>query len=154
MLIQRVGKIAPFLVIAALAVAWIAGCRGEDRLAVNPVHGQVVYNGRGVSNATVIFHPLGEAAEKLQKMRPYAYADQDGRFELKTYVTGDGAPPGEYEVGIIAVAGSDRDSAPDPQSNSRTLPRDLVHKYANHETSGIKITVEPGENDLEPFVLK
>jgi hypothetical protein len=153
MLIKPINRIVSLISIASLAIVSIAGCRGKDRLAVNPVRGQVVYHGHGVPNATVIFHPLGEAAEQLQKMRPYAYADRDGRFELKTYVTGDGAPPGEYEVGIIAIAGSDRDSPQNPQSSSTTLPRELVQKYANQKTSGIKVTVEPGVNNLDPFVL-
>src|SRR3989304_1124420 len=152
MLMTKTTQIASFRLAVALALAWIAGCRGESRLTVNPVRGQVVYNGRGVPNATVIFHPLGDAAKKLQRMRPYAYADQNGRFELKTYVTGDGAPPGEYEVGIIATAGSDRDSGSDSQSDSPTLPRALMQKCANQKTSGVKVTVQSGENVLAPFV--
>jgi hypothetical protein len=137
--------------IGILALICSLGCRGEDRIVVSPVRGQVIYNGHGVPNATIIFHPLGVAAEKLKKMRPYAYADENGRFELKTYVTGDGAPPGEYEVGIIAGSGSDRDAG--PSKTGQPLPRNLMTKYANQKTSGIKVTVQAGENNLEPFVL-
>jgi hypothetical protein len=137
----------------AVAIAGLLGCGGKDRIAVSPVHGQVTYNGRGVANATIIFHPVGEVAEQLQKMRPYAYADDNGRFELKTYVTGDGAPPGEYEVGIIAGGGSDRDSGVGAGASGRSLPRNLMKKYANQKTSGIKVTIRAGENELEPFVL-
>jgi hypothetical protein len=143
----RLASAAPFALLCAV------GCGGDDRLEVSPVRGQVVYQGRGVPNATVIFYPVGEAAEKLKKMRPYAYADESGRFELKTYVTADGAPPGEYEVSIIAVSGADRESDPSSQMNSPKLPRALVQKYANQKTSGIRVTVKPGENGLEPFVL-
>jgi hypothetical protein len=153
MLIQLERKVVSCFSVAALAAVWVVGCRGENRVAVNPVRGQVLYNGRGVPNATVIFYPLGDAADKLKKMRPYAYADANGCFELKTFVTGDGAPTGEYEVGIITTAGSDRDSAPSPQASSAVLPRELVQKYANQTTSGIKVTVEPGVNELDPFVL-
>jgi hypothetical protein len=138
--------------LALIALVGCGGCRGDDRLDVNAVRGQVTYRGQGVPNATVVLHPVGEAAKKLRKMRPYAYADEQGRFEIKTYVTGDGAPPGEYEVAIIATANGDRD---DPQAASRSvrLPTPVVQKYANQKTSGIRIRVEPGPNDLEPFVL-
>jgi hypothetical protein len=140
------------LLAVCFAFVVAAGCE-EGRLQVNPVHGQVTYKGQGVSNATVIFFPTGPVAEQLKKMRPYAYADQNGRFSLKTYVTGDGAPPGQYRVGIIAVVGSDRESNDGSQRKSAALPRMLVQKYGNHETSGIEVTVEPGENNLEPFEL-
>jgi hypothetical protein len=135
-----------------VAILGCGGCGDGGRLEVNPVRGQVTYRGQGVPNATVVLHPLGRAAEQLQKMRPYAYADDQGRFEIKTYVTGDGAPPGEYEVAIIAAASGDRD---DPQAASRGigLPMPVVQKYANQKTSGIKIRVEPGPNELDPFVL-
>ena len=139
----------------ALAAVCLAGCRGEQRLEVAPVRGQVLYNGRAVPNATVIFHPIGETAEQLQKMRPYDDADADGRFELKTYVTGDGAPPGDYEVAIIAMAGgADRESGTAASGSAPSLPRALVQKYADHKQSGIKVKVVPGENKLEPFELK
>ena len=53
----------------------------------------------------MIFHPQEDADEKAKKMRPFAYADGEGNFELKTYVDGDGAPPGTYRVSIIAASG-------------------------------------------------
>lgn len=134
-----------------ITIALCSGCGGDDRLEVNPIRGQVTYLGRGVPNATVVLHPIGSAADQLQKMRPYAYVDDQGRFEIKTYVTGDGAPPGEYEVAIITAVGGDRD---DPQASRGVgLPRNVVQKYADQKTSGIKIRVEPGPNELEPFVL-
>jgi len=138
----------------AIVVAFtcVSGCE-EGRLTVNPVHGQVTHQGRGVPNATVIFFPIGAAAEQLKKMHPYAYADENGRFSVKTYVTGDGAPAGQYRVGIIAVTGSDRESLESSATKSPALPRELVQKYANHETSGIEVTIEPGENSLKPFEL-
>jgi hypothetical protein len=147
MAVRPLGWLAFFL-----ASMVVSGCK-EGRLDVNPVHGQVTYKGQGIPNATVIFYPTGPVAEQLKKMRPYAYADNDGRFSLKTYVTGDGAPAGDYRVGVIAVMGSDRESAKGSPTKLVALPRLLVQKYANQETSGIEVTVEPGENNLKPFEL-
>jgi hypothetical protein len=94
-------------------------------------------------------------------MRPYAYGDADGNFELKTYVDGDGAPPGEYRVSIIArsvgpTRGPSKDVPVAEQVAAGTairIPPEVSKKYANVDTSGIKVTVVEGENDLDPFVL-
>jgi len=121
-----------------------------------------MYQGQGVPDATVIFFPASEAAEKAKKLRPFAYADGDGNFEIKTYVEGDGAPLGKYRVSIIAVsrgAPSNRGKdAPANDANSAakvvSIPMEVTKKYGNVETSGIEVTVHEGENNLEPFVLR
>ena len=62
---------------------------------------------------------------------------------------GDGAPEGEYKVRI--------DPEPQPGSAGRAkrgaanLP--FPAKYADETTSDLKVTVKPGENDLEPIKL-
>ena len=152
-----------------LLVAWVAvvlvssgGC-GKDRLDVSPVRGKVVYNGQSVPNAIVIFFPIEPVNEKAKKMRPFAYANMDGQFEIKTYIDGDGAAPGKYRVSIIAPAstgapksGKDR-PADEPIAAAGPVvrvPPAIIKKYANVDTSGIEVDVQEGENNLEPFELK
>lgn len=138
-----------------------SGCWGKDRLDVSPVRGQVVYNGSGVPQATVIFFPVDPADEAAQKMRPYAYADGAGQFEIKTYVIGDGAPPGKYRVSIIAPSGPPPRGSKDRPAGEETsvpatavrIPPAIVRKYGNVDTAGIEVNVQEGENNLEPFVL-
>jgi hypothetical protein len=143
-----------------LLLAMAGGC-GDRRLDVAPVRGKVVYRGTGIPRAVVIFHPDEEAVEKARRMRPFAYTDEQGNFQLKTYVDGDGAPPGDYRVSIVA-----RSTAPGnrPRQDARetekattgraiNIPAEVSKKYANVETSGIAVTVHEGENTLEPFVL-
>jgi hypothetical protein len=142
-----------------LSLAPAVGC-GDGRLDVAPVRGRVTFGGQGVPRAVVIFHPGAEAAEELGKMRPFAYADSDGNFEIKTYVDGDGAPPGEYRVSIIARSSRPRRG---PSKDNRipegsagpaiNIPPQVSKKYSDVDTSGIKVTVVKGENNLEPFVL-
>ena len=150
-----------------LAPAWLAllatalGCGGKDRLEVAPVSGQILYKGQGVPRATVIFHPDGASATKAGRLRPFAYADDEGKFQLKTYVTGDGAPPGDYRVCIIAAsvgpAARTKDqpvsAGPDSAGPSIQIPPAITERYANVETSGIKVEVKEGENILDPFEL-
>jgi hypothetical protein len=141
-------------------LALLAGCGGERRLDVSVVRGRVSYQGQGVPKATVIFHPQGEAAEKLGKMRPFAYTDDDGNFQIKTYVEGDGAPAGDYRVSIVAPAkrppgGGVKDVVREEPVVEPTvaLPPPLCQKYLNVDTAGISVTVKEGENELAPFEL-
>jgi hypothetical protein len=145
------------LAYGVLMLVFSSGCKGKDRLDVSPVRGQVVYSGKGVPNATVIFHPVDPADERAAKMRPFAYADGEGRFEVKTYVTGDGAPPGKYRVSIIAPADglpTRRKGQPTEASGSPVrIPPAIIQKYRNVDTAGIEVEIHEGENNLEPFEL-
>ena len=151
----------PLLACGTALVITSSGCWGKDRLDVSPVRGQVVYNGVGVPQAIVIFFPIEPADETAQKMRPFAYADGAGQFAIKTYIDGDGAPPGKYRVSIIAPAGppprSTKDRPADAQISASgstvRVPPAIVRKYANVDTAGIEVNIEDGENNLEPFVL-
>lgn len=147
---------------ALLAVVTSFGCGGKQRLPVSPVHGQVLYQERGIAGATIIFHPMENVAEAAQKMRPYAYADADGRFQLKTYSEGDGVPSGDYRVSI-AFAGAGTESrrddgnatgAPGSTKAAMSIPLEVRKKYSNVETAGIKVTILDGQNELEPFNLQ
>jgi hypothetical protein len=153
---------AGLLIAAAFFLALNVGCGGQDRLPVNPVRGRVEYQGRGIPGAVVIFHPQEGADEKAKKMRPFAYADGEGNFELKTYVDGDGAPPGTYRVSIVAASGGpavDRGAATSAGgqesalSSSVRIPPQITEKYRSVDSSGIQVTIHDGENNLEPFAL-
>lgn len=143
-------------------LALIGGCNHNSRLDVAQVKGRVTYRGQGVSKATVVFIPSDDAVEKAKKMRPYAYADNDGNFEIGTYKEGDGAPPGKYRVIILvagtapATGGKDRPAGEPEPTPGKTLsiPPTLNQKYSTPETSGLQVTVENGENNLPPFELK
>lgn len=94
-------------------------------------------------------------------MRPYAYVDGQGNFEIKTYREGDGAPPGRYRVMILVAStpttSSLKDKPPgepeNPSAQALNIPPGVIQKYGNAETSGIEVTIDKGENNLEPFVL-
>ena len=141
-------------------VTSVTGCGGKSRLAVAPVRGRVTYKGQGVPRATVIFLPVGETAETVKRLRPFAYTDDQGAFNLKTYVNGDGAPFGKYRVGIVApTAGPTKRSKDDPAGATAStapavsIPSNVTNKFGNPDTSGIEVTVVEGENNLPPFAL-
>lgn len=147
--------------IAALcALAVSPGCGKPARLEVAPVKGRVVYKGQGIPKATVIFIPQGESAENVGKIRPFAYADDAGNFQMKTYVDGDGAPPGDYRVSIVAFSSGGAPRTKDgpvgaaaaPASGVR-IPPAISKKFADVETAGLSVTIHEGENNLDPFDL-
>jgi hypothetical protein len=144
----------------ALLATSLVGCGNKARLPVNPVHGRVLYKGQGVPRATVVFFPDGDAANLVGNVRPFAYTEADGSFDVKTYVGGDGAPPGDYRVSITTFyASPKRGPVKDalvgeeaPQTFVQ-IPKPISEKFANIESAGIKITIQEGENNLDPFEL-
>ncbi len=53
----------PALVFAAMATAVLCGCsKGSRRIDVQPVEGQVMWNGKPLEGAQVVFCPQGDAA--------------------------------------------------------------------------------------------
>ena len=121
----------------------LPGC-GDSKYKVYPVHGEVFFDGQPASGATIHFHPVDTA-------RPPAFAtvQPDGSYELSTYGEDDGAVAGDYLVTLNwideekidgeMVAGPDR----------------LGGHYARAESSGLKATVDAGEdNEVPRFDLK
>jgi hypothetical protein len=128
-----------------------AGCSGNgDRKPVYPVRGRVLFDGRPPAHALVIFHPLG--AEGKKAARPSATVGSDGTFTLRTYDANDGAPAGEYAVTVewwlstATSASHEGDSTP-PVNR-------LPSRYARTKTSGLRVRVGAGDNQLAPFQLK
>lgn len=73
-----------------------------------------------------------------------ALTDDEGKFELTTYGSKDGAPAGDYKVAVEWQAwrrGKDRG------------PDKFGGKYVNPETSKLTAHVEKGKNQLPPFEL-
>jgi hypothetical protein len=145
--------------LAFVALVVLSGCSGDGRLDVAKVRGKVTYKGQGVPQATVLLFRIDPPDEMSRKLHPYAYVEPDGTFEIKTYVDGDGAPPGKYRVSIMAPAAggtSKKDQPAETQAASAPgvkVPAAIAAKFANVETAGLEIEVNAGENNLPPFEL-
>ena len=136
--------------VPAVALLLVAGCsdRAKDqetpRVAVHPVEGKLVVNGRLAGNSRVIFHPLnkGDATARY----PVANTRPDGTFHLTTYAAGDGAPAGEYVVTVVWV----NEKIPvDECEGVDLLTHDrLCGLYADPATSVLRATVNPGPNEI------
>jgi hypothetical protein len=129
-----------FTTLAALvALVGTAGC-GSDRY---PVSGQVVFeDGSPLTEGTV----LGETGEGDATVIAQGSVRNDGTFTWGSDRPGDGAKPGEYRVAVIPRALGDGEIA------KGILPA-VDQKFANVGTSGIRVEVKPGKNELPPITV-
>lgn len=124
-----------------------SGCGSAKRkvgdLPVYSVRGSVTFNGEPLEAAIVTLRPIDE-----NKKQPASQGvtDELGEFVLSTYNVGDGAPDGKYTVTISC---EDRNG----KKVGGEFPERLPVRYQSPATSGLKATVEEGDNELETFQL-
>ncbi len=124
------------LLLTSLAVSF--GC-GNGRPETCSVTGQVLYRGRAVPGADVIFLCEGNRPAS-------AITDEAGHFELTTFTSADGALPGKYAVIISKTAPRNPAQNGSPYPDVKQL---LPRQYTNPRCSGLEVTVSPdGENDF------
>lgn len=137
-----------------IATAALVGCTGgdADRVAVYPVSGVVTMDGDPVAGATVTFSP------KAGQPTAVGRTDAQGKYQLTTYESGDGAAPGEYAVLISkSDVGPVEEIAHGPDFESPAQHRAqqrggsmLPAQYANAADTPLTATVaEGGENKID-----
>ena len=141
------GPVGRGALLAALGAALLcAGCGSPSpQKPVFPARGKVLFGGKPITPALVVLHPVGGADAE----RPVGRTRQDGSYRLSTYSDTDGAPSGEYAVTVTwtpAVARRDGETEP-----GRNL---LPPRYGKPETSGLRVRIAEGPNDLPTFDLK
>ena len=131
----------------AAVLLFFTSCSDADddgRKPVFPVKGEVFVNGKPAANVFVYLHPAEPDAE--HPMRPYAQADENGAFAISTYVSGDGAPAGEYVVTFEWLTYN-------PLGNQWSGPDKLKRRYQDSKTSKFRVHVEEKPNTLSRFEL-
>jgi hypothetical protein len=126
---------------AVLSILGLASCSPSGP-KLHPVTGQVLYDDRPAAGATIVLHLNGGGPDSP---RPGAIVKDDGTFSLNTYPYGAGAPEGEYTVLITWFE--------DPKVENAEARSRLPSRYADPAKSGLKASVKPGSNSLEPFRL-
>jgi hypothetical protein len=129
-------------VAAALLVLVLVGPQlfGNGRVRVYRAHGKADFEGKPMSRATVILHPVNAGSSHFPL--PCATVREDGTFAIGTYGKGDGAPAGEYKVTVqwvIPVGGN-----PVPMN---VLPA----KYSDAQSSDLTVRIKSGSNTLPPL---
>jgi len=143
------------------------GAKNDKRLKTVNVSGVVTYKGQPVDGATVTFNP-GVATNPnaaSDGKSAFATTDAQGRYNLGTYATGDGAIPGKYFVTVTKVLSHER--KPDPidekdyvppeegEQSSPTKPAAMIPaKYAATTTSGLLFEVKDAAAQMFDIELK
>ncbi len=123
----------PGAVVGAVAVALLCGCGGSDHGLVD-VSGQVLLDGQPLTTGSVVTLPSqGRGAE--------GQIDSQGRFTLSSGDLGQGATVGVHHVAVVAVEETEGFS---PEAPVKLL---VPKKYTNPSTSGLKIDVQPGQDN-------
>lgn len=128
---------------AALLTLLTVSCadepRGGPRDATYPITGQLFIDGEPAAGVQVTCHPVD--LDNAHVLTPGDFTDEEGRFEIGTYESGDGAPKGVYRLTFLAGQWN--------LDGSFGGPDKLGGRYDEPEESDVKVTVAPGiESDL------
>jgi hypothetical protein len=140
------------LIRAGLLLGMVAavGCRKApsqfESRPTFPVEGRVLIEGKPEEGVQVFLHPR----DSSQRGKPRGVTDAEGRFHLRTYHDGDGAPAGEYTVTVYWPGPYDAKAAAEDQ-----LPPDrLEGRLMNPKDSSLRATVAPAPTVLPPFEIQ
>jgi hypothetical protein len=128
----------------ALLASTIGCGQGDDRLTAYPVTGEVFVDGKPATDCFVYFNPV--VPDSKHPMRPYGQVDSAGKFSISTYLSGDGAPPGEYIVTFEWLTYQ-------PLGNQWGGPDKLGDKYSDPKKSEFRVKVEEKPMQLKRFEL-
>ncbi len=136
--------------ILCFAPLLILGCGGQQgKVPTYRVEGSVLVAGQPAPGALVVLHPVTPFDANADN--PHAVVDTDGSFSISTYGIKDGAPAGEYKVAILPP---DTSSEATRFALPSTKPDESKYdKTRSPDTSGLKVTINPSSNQLEPFKL-
>lgn len=130
-----------------LGCTLLTGCGASQDVACHPVRGQVQQAGKALAEALVVFHPL--ETPRVPFPKPQAHTDAQGRFELTTFESGDGAPVGNYAITVELRA---------PRRLGEEIVRDgpsvLPARYSQPDKSKLTAQVAEGENELATIVVE
>jgi hypothetical protein len=119
--------------LVVLCLVWMLAVSGCGAKNTSPVTGKVTFaDGKPLAKGTVVFDD-GEHVSK-------ANIQSDGSYRLDYHGSGDGAPPGSYDVYIIGAAEYESGS-----SNAKLL---IDEKYTGAKKSGLKFEVKDGQANV------
>jgi len=144
------------LIVCLVAPVAIPGCGDygppkdtEGLQNLQPVTGSVSYEGKPTPGAVVLF--LSADAPDSFNYRIAGTVEEDGSFEMQTTVpegTRPGVAPGEY---VVTVSWNE---LVDPRDRDSDVGPDLIpSKFKSYKTSGLRVEIVEGTNELDPFVL-
>lgn len=130
-----------------LLISVLSSCSKSKQPKTYPVKGSVFINGEPAKGAIVTFVPVNR--EQNPDLIAQGVVRDDGSFAMGTPQAGDGVPPGEYQVGIEWRGRPSGKSA----ATKKSVHVDKLQGRFKPSASGIRVTIEAKDNQLEPFRL-
>jgi hypothetical protein len=145
-------RIAGFVLVCIVAASIVTagGCskRRVNRPQTFPVKGVVTMGGEPLAGATVMFNPVASGGSGA-----IALTDDQGRYKLTTFDSGDGAVAGEYRVAFVKTIFPKQEGV-DPMVAMSGDPKNVLPlKLADSEKSGFTATVAEGPDNTFDFSL-
>jgi len=130
-----------------ICVCLAGGCSPKaEQISIQPVSGQVIYDGRPAVGVRVFLYPTSAPGVPLVPVQPHGTTDTEGRFKLGTYATDDGAAEGGYQV-VLFWPSAQTDDSEEESDEDR-----LLGWYSATQTK-ISVQIIPGENRLPVWNL-
>lgn len=153
-------RLLTLLVTGSLLMGGLFGC-GSSAVAepvteyddLQPVTGQITFNGAPIPDATIWLHPVSTAAEQSLLQPPHGVVNENGEFEIYVYREegrGRGAPVGEYRLAVSWLGPLEGLT----RSQQDELEERLPARYTKPDRSGVTVTVTEGENAIPLISLK
>ena len=117
---------------------------------VYPARGTATFRGRPIPDATVRLHPIAPPSDGKPVFVPRGRVGENGEFVVTTYRPGDGAPAGEYGISLSwqgSLKGIDEEL-------EDRLPERLPRKYTSPRSSGLKVVITKGDNQLPEINIR
>ncbi len=136
---------------SAFTLVVLAGCEADSNL--RPVTGEVLFKGKPVADAKVMF--ISPASARTAS----GQTNKAGEFALTTFEDKDGALIGEHKVAVSVFSDDavSKMSLADQEALGRGLYEaktgGIPARYAAHATSGLTAVVEPSGKNHYRFEL-
>jgi hypothetical protein len=134
----------PWMLTAVLLIA--SGC--DDKSAVAPVSGKVLYNGEPLPYGNIMFQPT-------QGQTAGAVIQPDGTFRLSTFSEFDGAIVGSHKVSVACYAAHSPSMKSKRSGGEMSLGQSLLpSEYSFLDQSGLTAKVPSEGTDSLVFNLE
>ncbi|MDY3552733.1 hypothetical protein R5W24_001821 [Gemmata sp. JC717] len=148
---MRVRVTCPLALLALLPLGCSRGPLPDDALPTYPITGTLTWKGRPMDGAAISFVPahVPEGRRRWRVPAASGRADVNGRYTLNTYLTGDGAPAGEYLV-VVCWPEERNGRSPALEDPSAALAPDrLKLRFADPKKPALRANVESRDNVID-----
>ncbi|QDS89426.1 hypothetical protein EC9_36260 [Rosistilla ulvae] len=136
----------------ACGLVFLGGCGDEGPTTIVASGSVRTESGAPCDGALIVFHPQEES--RVNDPKPVATCDEQGKFVLTTYRSGDGAQPGMYGVTVVWPAKA-KAAALSLSSESGPRGKDQLNgKYGKPSAPELTAEVAPGPPNTFEFVVQ